>query len=235
MKKIARRQTKHNQKLLFFQSLHFLVRSDSEMLSWSNSPLLVMLQFVDPNVLSRHDDKPLQEGETRHTPLHELADLADPFDYATHGNQLILAKQLIEHGANVNAASIPHGRTPLHAACHWGNVTNLDYVEFLLEAGADPNAQHHLGLTPLMCTTKFAPGAAKFLLNWPTTDASITTQSGDAFLALVRRTVTQLVDAIAHPDNPEKVQHRLLLQQWRGIEEMLVERGSTDTGITSFE
>jgi hypothetical protein len=50
MREIARRQTKHNQKFLMFHSLLFLVRfSDSKMLSWPNSPLLVMLEFVDPN------------------------------------------------------------------------------------------------------------------------------------------------------------------------------------------
>jgi hypothetical protein len=47
-----------------------------------------------------------------------LGHLADPFDYSTHENQLILAKQLlIEHGANVNAIECPHGETPLHKAC----------------------------------------------------------------------------------------------------------------------
>jgi hypothetical protein len=50
MKKIAKRQTKHIQKFLLHHSLHFLVRSNLKMLSWPNSPLLVMLQFVDPNV-----------------------------------------------------------------------------------------------------------------------------------------------------------------------------------------
>jgi hypothetical protein len=119
-----------------------------------------------------------RRDETRVTRLHDLASMADPFDYSTHENQLILAKQLIDHGANVNAVSIPLGKTPLHDACHGGVVTNLDFVELLLEEGADPNAQDHEGLTPLMCTTKFAPGAAKFLLNWPTTDANITTQAG---------------------------------------------------------
>jgi hypothetical protein len=42
-------------------------------------------------------------------------------------------------------------------------------------------------------------------------------------------------DQIARPDNTEKVQHQFLLQQWREIEEMLVERGAVDTGITTFE
>jgi ankyrin repeat protein len=46
-------------------------------------------------------------------------------------NQLILAKQLVEHGANVNAVSTPHGKRPLHKACSSGNVTNLDFVEYL--------------------------------------------------------------------------------------------------------
>jgi hypothetical protein len=36
------------------------------------------------------------------SPLHLLANLVDPFDYSTHENQLILAKQLIERGTKVN-------------------------------------------------------------------------------------------------------------------------------------
>jgi hypothetical protein len=157
MMKIAKRQTKHNQTFLLIHSLNVLVRSSNKMLSWPNSPLLVMLQFVDQNVL-------LGAGETHVTLLHHLADLADPFDYSTHVNQLILAKQLTKHGANVTAVSIPDGMTPLHKACFSGDVTNLDFVELLLEAGADPNAQDHLGRTPLMWSLPASPGAAKFLL-----------------------------------------------------------------------
>jgi hypothetical protein len=226
MIKIAKRQPKENQKFLLFHSLRFLARSDSEMLSWPNSPLLVMLQFVDPNVLSEDKDTPLEEDEARVSPLHQLADLAAPSDYSTHENQLILANQLIEHGANVNALTNPQGRTPLHEACHTSNVTNLDFVELLLEAGSDPNAQDHRGLTPLMYTTAHAPGAAKFLLNWPTTDVNITNRYGNSILDRVREAVKHFSDEVARPDNTEKVQHRFLLQQWRSIEEMLVERGA---------
>jgi hypothetical protein len=226
MKKIAKRQTKHNQKFLFFHSLHFLIRSDSEMLSWPNSPLLVLLQLVDPNVLFGGEDSSL-------TPLDDVSFLADAFDYSTHEKQLILAKQLIEHGANVNAVSIPDGRTPLHKACFSGNVTNLDFVELLLEAGADPNAQDHLGTTPLVGTIPNAHGAAEFLLSWPTTDVNITMRSGASFLDAVRRAVEYFSDKVARRDNPDRMQYQFQLHQWDMVEWMLEDRGVVDTGITT--
>jgi hypothetical protein len=40
---------------------------------------------------------------------------------------------------------------------------------------------------------------------------------------------------VALPEYPEQVKDQFLLQQWREIEEMLVERGATDTGITTLE
>jgi ankyrin repeat protein len=116
-----------------------------------------------------------------------------------------------------------------------GNVTNLDFVELLLEEGADPNSQDHLGLTPLMFTIPDASGAAKFLLNWSTTDANITTRSGASFLAIVRLEITNFSDQIALPDNPYQVQAHFLLQQWREIEKMLVEKGAHDTRVTAIE
>jgi hypothetical protein len=221
MTKIAKRQTKHNQEHLLLNSLLFLIRCDSKKLSWPNSPLLVMLQFVDPNMLSGGG-----------TPLHHSADLADPFDYSTHKKQLTLAKQLIEHGANINAALSREGETPLHSACHGGCVTNLDFLEFLLTEGADPNAQDRdTGRTPLMYTIPHAPGAAKYLLNWPTTDANLTEHSGASFLHMVRSLIIIFSNEVARPHNPARVQHQLLLQQWIGIEEMLLERGAHDIGI----
>jgi hypothetical protein len=229
MKKIAVRQTKPIQKFLLFHSLEVLVRSSkSEMLSWPNSPLLVLLQIVDPDVL--YGDETTEE-----TLLHHICYLANPFNYSTHIKQLILAKQLVEHGTNVNAKSIPHSGTPLHSACYSGNVTNLDFVEYLLEERADPNAQDHLGGTPLMHSIPGAPGAAKFLLNWPTTDVNILCQSGESFLDMVRFTVKNFSDKAALPDNPEQIQHQFQLQQWRDIEEILVARGALDTGITTVE
>jgi hypothetical protein len=52
MRTIAKRQAEFNQKFLLFHSLHFLTRCDCDikMLSWPNSPLLVLLQFVESAV-----------------------------------------------------------------------------------------------------------------------------------------------------------------------------------------
>jgi hypothetical protein len=228
MKKIVVRETKYNQKALLFHSLHLLIHTDSEKLLWPNSPLLVLLQFVDPNVLSGHE-----HDEKRVTPLHHLAHLADPTssDYSTQENQLTLGRQLIEHGTNVNAAAYPNGNTPLHHACHSTFTTNLDFIQLLLDNGADPNAQDHLGQTPLMHTLRMAPGAATFLLERHTTDVNVTTSSGVSFHGWVRDTVKYFSDQVALTDNPHQVEDQFVLQQWRQIEEMLVKRGANDTGI----
>jgi hypothetical protein len=228
MKEIAKRQDKHNQRNSLFHTLQVLIRSDSKILLWPNSPLLVLLQLVGPNILSGRQEEALQERETRLTPLHHLAELADLSDYSTHENQLILAKRLIEGGANINAVSIPQGGTPFSSACHGNHVTNLDYIELLLKEGAYPNFKDHQRVTPLMCTNPDAPGAAKFLLNWPTTDVSMTTRSGASFLAKVCRTIKNFSNKVALPDNPDRVQHQFLLQQWREIEKMLVKRSAAD-------
>ncbi len=81
----------------------------------------------------------------------------------------------------------------------------------------------------------YHPGCSwcgKFLLNWPTTDANITNRSGASFLASVRSLIAYyLSDEAASPDNPDRVLDQFLLQQWRPVEDMLVERGDLDTGI----
>jgi hypothetical protein len=219
MKKIVNRQTKHNQSVFLFHGLDILVRADPEKLLWSTSPLIVLLQFVDSNVLLG------DEGETRCTFLHKLVLLADASssDYSNEESQLTLGRQLIEHGANVNAVAYPGGETPLHLACNAATATNLDFIELLLENGADPNAQEHSrGLTPLMGTTMFAPGAAKFLLEWATTDVNITDSSGASFRAWVREAVDYFSDQVELPDNPDRVKDQFVLQEWCEVEELLI-------------
>jgi hypothetical protein len=55
-------------------------------------------------------------------------------------------------------------------------------------------------------------------------DFSGTPRSGGAFLLIVRQFLTGFSDQIL-PDNPDQVKPQFLLQQWREVEEMLVERG----------
>jgi hypothetical protein len=207
------------------------------MLSWPNSPLLVTLHFIDLNELFG------EEGGTNvtplHTPLQHLAELAAASEYLTHVNQLVLVKQLIEHGTNVNVLSSPHGMiaTPLHLACLLAFVTNLDFIELLLaEKGADPNAQDHFGENTVdvhhpVCSrcsqisTELAyHGRQYYRAIWRVLP-----------LGRVRLTITTLSDKVALPDNPCQIQDQFQIQQWRDIEEMLVERGAAGTGITTPE
>jgi hypothetical protein len=226
MEKIAARQTKRKQKGMLFHSLQILMHTDSKKLRWPNSPLRIMLRFVDANV--RFGAKMV----TGPTPLHHLSYMANPNDHSFHKNQVILGQQLFRHGANANLAdSFPAGRTPLHNACHSNFVTNLDFIQLLLEKGANPNAHISPGTTPIVAVLPMAPGAAKFLLEWSTlpdtTDIRIhiIDPDGVTFLDLVHYCVEDFFDQ--DDDNPEqRVKHAFLLQQWREIETMLVERGS---------
>jgi hypothetical protein len=91
------------------------------MLSWPKSHILVLLQSVDPSLISGDELESLQEGEAGLTLLHDLADLVDPSDYLTYENQQHPSN--IEHGANANAVS-SLGETPLHSACYSSVVTS---------------------------------------------------------------------------------------------------------------
>jgi hypothetical protein len=237
MKKIATRQTKQTQKVMLFHSISLLMRTDSKKLRWPNSPLRIMLQFVDANMhWATAQEKDLPEDlATGLTPLHHLSSQADPKHHSFHKNQVILGQQLFRHGANANLDALPHGRTPLHIACHPTTVTNLDFIQLLLEKGANPNFQDSEGRSPVMSTVKFAPGAAKFLLEWPTSppttdiDIHITNRAGVTLLGLVHSTVEAFSDHNAQHDSPDqRATHVFLLQQWREIEKMLEERGAAE-------
>jgi hypothetical protein len=64
---------------------------------------------------------------------------------------------------------------------------------------------------------------------------NIIDRSGFSFLAKVREVVAYFSVLITLPDNPDRVKDQFVLQQWREIEDMLVERGGQDTGITDLE
>jgi hypothetical protein len=199
-----------------------------------NSPLRILLHFVDANVRwATAEEDPGEDLATGPTLLHLLSHEADPYDHSVHRNQVILGQQLFRHGANPNLGTLSNGYSPLYIACKSGVVTNLDFIQLLLENGASPNAQDVIGWTPVMNAVTMSPGAAKFLLEWstpPTTDIHITSRTGMTLLDVVRfrinSTIDDYPDETTSPENPEqRVKGAFLLQQWREIETMLVERG----------
>ena len=168
--------------------------------------------------------------------LSSLNELAYPDDHQAYVNQLILAKQLVEHAVGVDDELWQSDTTPLHTACSSDVVTSLGFIYLLLQNGANPNSRNYLGLTPLMCSIIWAPGAAKVLIEWPTTNFDIgDRESGRYVLALVRMVIKELsgaVDSLENPhslENPRRAKDQFVLQQWREVEEMLLEKGASDT------
>jgi hypothetical protein len=56
------------------------------------------------------------------------------------------------------------------------------------------------------------------------TDVNIIDRSGTSFPGYVREVVEDFADKVAIPDNPDRVEDQFVLQQWREIEETMVER-----------
>jgi|SaaInl74LU_5_DNA_1037368.scaffolds.fasta_scaffold12181_1 hypothetical protein len=84
-------------------------------------------------------------------------------------NQVAIARQLIEGGADVNRPSLENGAgliAPLYFACSSTHYTNLDFIQLLLENGANPNQQTVDGVTPLLASIEMAVGAAIFILKF---------------------------------------------------------------------
>jgi hypothetical protein len=234
MKKVIQNESPFTRQGILFRSLYVLSQLPSEMLKLSTSPLKVALQFVDASVMSYPG--PNMDDGSGSTPLHWLTELSDPGKELTLKNQCILAKQLIEAGANVNACA-QRGQnkiTPLHGACSGANCTNLDYIQLLLDHGANPNAKNGDGETPLHWTMGNAPGAAKFLLTYSNkTDPDILMNDGRSFLAMVRTGLgkcTAYIRLAAIDPLPEKEKHLFLVKQWKEVEKLLVERGALDSG-----
>ncbi len=73
-----------------------------------------------------------------------------------------LARELIERGADVHAASQNAQRVaPVHAAASVGDTASM---RLLLEHGADPNARQHMGYVPLHATAANGDRATTELL-----------------------------------------------------------------------
>jgi hypothetical protein len=230
MKKILREKSRFNRQAILFRSLSILSQLPSEMLKLPTSPLKVALQFVDASVMSSPGPN-LDDGRG-YTPLHYLAQLSKPSKEHAVENQIILAKQLIEAGADVNARAQRGWKkiTPLHTACGSGSCTNLDYIQLLLDHGANPNEKDSEGATPLHGTMMFAPGVAKFLLTYSNkTDPDIVVNDGRSFLAIIRSGIAEGNYHVKLPRNPRSKKQLFRVKQWEEVEKLLVERGALDS------
>ena len=69
-----------------------------------------------------------------------------PLMFACASGENLLARKLISHGADVCAAKLNDGVTPLHYAVFNGNV---QIIPLLITNGADPGAKRESGYTPL--------------------------------------------------------------------------------------
>ena len=76
------------------------------------------------------------------TPLHYAL-----LGYYGHGYDIPAANVLLEHGADINAATATVGWTPLHLAAHLSgpDPEALEIVQALIERGADVNARTRIG------------------------------------------------------------------------------------------
>jgi ankyrin repeat protein len=116
-------------------------------------------------------DVTVANRETGETPLHNaIAKAGRP--YFLH-----VIRLLVEHGADVNARTIPgkqtgafmrdvrtRGETPLHRAAAYGDV---EIIKYLLENGADPEARDAHGDSPLTWASEhLRPGNILSLLSF---------------------------------------------------------------------
>ena len=100
------------------------------------SPLMRAAMRGELKLAAALIDKDADVNKTGWTPLHYAAS-------STQGDQLGVARLLIENAAYIDAAS-PNGSTPLMMAAMYGNTSTL---KLLLDEGADPTLKNQLGLT----------------------------------------------------------------------------------------
>jgi hypothetical protein len=232
MKNILLKECRYNREVTMFRSLNLLSQLPSEMLKLPTSPLKVSLQSVDASAMS--SPGPNMDDGKGCTPLHCLAEMSNPSKDHVLENQCILAMQLIGAGANVNARAQRNlfKMTPLHVACFSGYCTNLDYIQLLLDHGANPNAKDSKGATPLQYTLPAAPGAAKCLLTYSDkTDPDIDMNDGRSFLFMVRCAIAECTSEARLPNNLEKERLLFVLKQWEEVETLLIERGALDSAL----
>ena len=139
--------------LAFGYMMRILVRDEPWRVAQPYSPILAMLQ----SGLCLNDD----EGH-----LDALAQESSATSTNRNCNQVIIGRQLLEiGGANPNLPNDGLSSFPLYNACYSYQPTNLDFIELLLENGADRNLTC-MGGSSLMGALDMSLDAIKLLLSY---------------------------------------------------------------------
>lgn len=153
---ILQAMTEHDKQATFFRALEIAAMAvPTSFLYLESNPVLRMIRAgVDPSVLSG----PPPSFESDHcgsTGLHWLPELVRPSGGDSPKNVVVIARQLLDAGADVDArAEKGMGLiTPLVRACSSAVPTNIALIELYLARGADPNAADDSGQTAGMHST----------------------------------------------------------------------------------
>ena len=254
MKTIASQIDLVERESLMFLSIGILLGIESKLIKRPTSPLLILLDsgvnsdLFDSGVGSdflSHPPNTREPDENSITGLHFLTKFTES-DESIFKRQVILAKQLIGAGADVNArASVSYyHNSPLHFACASSVVNNIDLVQLFLDSGSNPNQQNLFGETPLMYTMKMAMPVAKLLLTYDSKvpiDVNVRTVNGSTFLGglndcieQVQRQRNRAAVGIFDPGDEKGwtnvAQYDYLLQQTKEVQQLLIERNAIDGG-----
>lgn len=147
------------------QMVRILVRLKTWRITMPVSPVLILLECgADVNGVFPSD--------CTFSPLCLLAQKSSSKNQMVNKNQVIIGRQLLERGADPNffkrdGSSKHFGNTALYNACYSLQAANLDFIELLLEFGADRNQNTNVGgSTAIMSTFDMALPVAKLLLTY---------------------------------------------------------------------
>jgi ankyrin repeat protein len=107
-----------------------------------------------------------------------------PLFAALHRNHFKAAETLLEHGGNIDVRG-KREHTTLHKTIDWHNKLSIDAVQFLLEHGADVNAQRNDLWTPLHLATYNGNLAVARILLDHGADVNLQNDDGQAPLHLL--------------------------------------------------
>ena len=142
---------------MFGRTMRIMLRDEPWRVGQPYSPLLVLLQ-------SGLDLSTLKNSNANH--LYSLAQESSATSTSRNRNQVIIGKQLLEiGGANPSNFCDERHSFPLFNACYSNQPTNLEFIELLLEHGADRNMES-LGGTAIVGAFDMSLDAIKLLITY---------------------------------------------------------------------